>query len=230
MIALFTLLTIILLSITVIRIGAIALELTGVSAEIASFQAQSAFCAAGFTTSESETVVAHPVRRRIVRVLILLGSAGITTSMATLVLAFINESTRDILRRGGILLVGILILLLFSRSKQVYVVMRRLISRALKRWTNMHIYDYEQLLGLSEGYTISRLKLKHNSHLADKKLSELKLEQEGVLILAIYRKIHRKECFIGRLSGDTMIEPADTLICYSHQEVASSLLEKHGSV
>jgi len=49
MIALFTLLTIVLMPIIVVRIGAIALELTGLSPEIASFQAQSAFSGAGFT-------------------------------------------------------------------------------------------------------------------------------------------------------------------------------------
>ncbi|MBU3958657.1 MAG: potassium transporter TrkA, partial [Candidatus Omnitrophica bacterium] len=66
MIPLFGLLTIIVLSIIVVRFGAIALELTGLSPEIASFQAQSAFSGAGFTTSESETIVTHPLRRRII--------------------------------------------------------------------------------------------------------------------------------------------------------------------
>ena len=91
MIALISLLIIIALSIIVVRIGAIALELTGLSSEIASFQAQSAFSGAGFTTTESEAMVTHPVRRRIIRILILLGGAGVTTSMATLVLAFVGQ-------------------------------------------------------------------------------------------------------------------------------------------
>ncbi|MFA5411633.1 MAG: potassium transporter TrkA, partial [Candidatus Omnitrophota bacterium] len=107
MIAIFGLLIIILLSIIVVRIGAVALELTGLSPEIASFQAQSAFSGVGFTTLESEAIVTHPLRRRIVRVLILLGSAGITTSMATLVLAFIGQSGRGIVLRGEILVLGL---------------------------------------------------------------------------------------------------------------------------
>lgn len=54
MVALVSLLTIIVLSITVVRIGATALELTGLSRDVAEFQAQSAFSGAGFTTQESE--------------------------------------------------------------------------------------------------------------------------------------------------------------------------------
>lgn len=51
MIALVSLLIIVALPIIVVRIGAIALELTSLSSEIASFQAQSAFSGAGFTTT-----------------------------------------------------------------------------------------------------------------------------------------------------------------------------------
>ena len=40
-----------------------ALKLNGLSAEVATFQAQSAFSGAGFTTSESEAIVSHPLRR-----------------------------------------------------------------------------------------------------------------------------------------------------------------------
>ncbi|MDF2957610.1 MAG: PhoU and TrkA_C domain-containing protein [Candidatus Alkanophagales archaeon MCA70_species_1] len=68
MIALFGLLVVIVLSV-VVRIGAIALELTGLSRDVAAFQAQSAFSGVGFTTSESEFIASHPVRRRIVRIL-----------------------------------------------------------------------------------------------------------------------------------------------------------------
>jgi len=68
MVALISLLTIVVLAIVCVRIGRIALELTGLSSDIASFQTQSAFSGVGFTTSESETIVSHPVRRRIVRI------------------------------------------------------------------------------------------------------------------------------------------------------------------
>jgi len=223
MIAAFTLLTIISLSLVAVRIGAIALELTGLSPEIAAFQAQSAFSGTGFTTTESESLVAHPVRRRIVRVLILFGSAGITTSIAALVVAFVGQTKHDMLIRAQILLVGVLILFLLARSRPIYRLMRVIISRALKRWTRLRVFDYEELLGFGQGYSISRLVVKEESWLRDKKLSELRLEKLGMHILAIYRKVRGREVFIGGLTGDTVIQARDILISYAPEDVSEAI-------
>ncbi|RLF59082.1 MAG: potassium transporter TrkA, partial [Thermoplasmata archaeon] len=95
MYALISLLIVIVVSIIIVKIGAVALEMTGLSRELATFQAQSAFSGVGFTTSESEHVVSHPVRRKIIRILMFVGSAGITSAMATLVLTFINQSPHE---------------------------------------------------------------------------------------------------------------------------------------
>ena len=78
-----------------IRIGSVALEMTGLSREMAAFQAQSAFSGTGFTTSESEYVVSHPLRRKIIRILIFIGNAGIASAIATLVLTFIGQSKEE---------------------------------------------------------------------------------------------------------------------------------------
>jgi len=216
MIALFSLFTIIVLSILVVRIGAIALELTGVSAEIASFQAQSAFSGVGFTTTESEMIVTHPVRRRIVRMLILLGSAGVTSSMAALVLTFIGGTGKDIALRGMELAAGVLVILLITRLRLINVLMKRIVMRALRRWTRLQIYDYEQLLGLGHGYMISRIRIRENSPFCDKRLSELRPE-EGVLVLAITRRENGRETHLGAPHGDTVIRAGDALICYSKE-------------
>ena len=78
MVALIPLFVIITLSIIIVRIGAVALAMTGVSKDLAVFQAQFAFSGVGFTTNKSESVVKHPVRRRIIRLLMLMGNAGLT--------------------------------------------------------------------------------------------------------------------------------------------------------
>lgn len=226
MLALFSLLTIIILSIVVVRIGAIALELTGLSSEVASFQAQSAFSGVGFTTTESEVIVTHPVRRRIIRILILLGGAGITSSIATLILTFIGQTGRSVLIRGGILLCGLGVIFFFARSKYIYRIMKKIIIKALGRWTRLHIYDYEQMLGLSKGYTISRISVKENSWLSNRKLKELNLKEEGMLVLAIYRRVNAEEKYIGIPTGEIEIRPGDVLICYSRQEVSKDLSQR----
>ena len=104
MVAIAGLLTIVILSVTVIRIGSIALELTGLSPEVAAFQAQSAFSGTGFTTSESDSIVTHPVRRKIVRILILFGSVGLTSTIATFLLTFLVESNQSMASRVWMLL------------------------------------------------------------------------------------------------------------------------------
>jgi len=71
-------------SFVVVRIGAIAFQLTGIEWSMAKFQALSCFTSTGFTTKESELITATPQRRRIASVLIVLGHAGFVTMIATL--------------------------------------------------------------------------------------------------------------------------------------------------
>ncbi|MCB1064424.1 MAG: potassium transporter TrkA, partial [Verrucomicrobiae bacterium] len=65
-------------SLVIVRVGSTALMMTGLSWDTASFQSYSAFFGVGFTTKEAELVVDHPIRRRIIRDLILAGNVGLT--------------------------------------------------------------------------------------------------------------------------------------------------------
>jgi hypothetical protein len=107
---------IILISLLVTRAATAALMLTGLSREVSRFQARSALTVAGFTTSESEAVVQHPVRRRIAMTLMLLGNAGLVTVMATLIPAFASADREQALERLGALIVVLAIVVLISRS------------------------------------------------------------------------------------------------------------------
>src|SRR4030043_165931 len=75
--------SVLIVSFIVVRIGAIAFQLTGLEWSLAKFQALSCFTATGFTTKEAELVTATPRRRRIASVLIILGHAGFVTMIAT---------------------------------------------------------------------------------------------------------------------------------------------------
>ena len=92
MLAIVSLLVIVTLSLLVTRTAAVALTYTGLSHEAARFQARSAFSGVGYTTSEAEDVVNHPVRRRIVMNLMLLGNAGFVTVASSLILTFVSNS------------------------------------------------------------------------------------------------------------------------------------------
>jgi Trk-type K+ transport system membrane component len=111
MIAIATLLLVLALSILITRVARVALIHTGLSRESARFQARSAFTGVGFTTSESEKVVNHPVRRRILLILMLLGNAGIVTALSSLILSFVNvSSTTPLVWRIVLLAAGIVVL------------------------------------------------------------------------------------------------------------------------
>ncbi|HDO19195.1 MAG TPA: potassium transporter TrkA, partial [Thermoplasmatales archaeon] len=121
------------------------------------------------------------------------------------------------------LIVGLVIIFLFARSKMIDRGMRWLIKRALEKLTNLRIYDYEQLLGLSRGFSIGEFEIRSRSWLEDKKLRDLKLDKEGVLVLAIYRKIGKKEKYIGAPRGDTLIKKGDKIICYGPEDALKRL-------
>jgi hypothetical protein len=142
MIAIATLLVVATMTLIVNRVGAIALTATGVSTEVAHFQARSALTGVGFTTSESEHIISHPVRRRIVLSLMLVGNAGLVTIIATMVVGFAGEGdTSGVLARVGTLVGGLVVILLAARSRTIDKLLSRLIIAALRRFTRLELRD-----------------------------------------------------------------------------------------
>jgi hypothetical protein len=92
--ALISLIVIIALSMLVVRVGAVASTMIGLSREIASMQALSAYSRVGFTTEEAEETVAYPARRRVIKNLMRLGNVGLVTSVTSLVLSFTEPTAR----------------------------------------------------------------------------------------------------------------------------------------
>ncbi|RKY85461.1 potassium transporter TrkA [candidate division KSB1 bacterium] len=224
MTALISLMGVITISLIVVRVGTVALTMTGLSRQIARFQAQSAFSGVGFTTSESEHVVNHPTRRQIIRVLILLGNAGIVSAITSLLLSFSTaENTGEQLFRLGIIAVGLLVLWRIAHSDWVDRHISKLIRKALLRWTQLRVYDYEQLLKVRSGYVIANLLVEEHEWLVNRKLSELQLNHEGVLVLGVERK---DGTYIGGPRGATMRYPGDTITCYGREEALRQLSER----
>src|SRR3954454_272995 len=138
MVALISVLVIVLLSLIVTRVATVALSLTGMSRESARFQARSAITGVGFTTSEAEDVVSHPLRRRIVGILMVLGSAGVITAVGSLILSFGGAHNHQRTMRAVILVAGLAVLWVVSRSQWVDYRLSRLIGRVLS-WRGYHV-------------------------------------------------------------------------------------------
>ena len=90
MVALISLFLVLVLSMIVVRLGSVALRMTGMNEGSARFQARSAFTGAGFTTTESEQIMSHPMRRKIVSLLIVGGNVGIVAASSTGILSVIG--------------------------------------------------------------------------------------------------------------------------------------------
>lgn len=195
------------------RIATVALSLTGMSRESARFQARSAMTGVGFTTRESESILNHPVRRRIVMWLMLLGNAGIVTIVATLMasLVNINQQVTGVGRSVTVLSLGVFILFWFANSRWIDRWMSHAIEYALRRWTQLDVRDYVSLFRLSDGYAVSEIQVDLHDWIANKTLAELRLPSEGVLVLGIQRL---DQTYVGAPNAKTMIFSGDLLILY----------------
>lgn len=221
MVALISLFIILILSILCTRIVTVALTLTGLSREAAQFQAVSAFTGAGFTTTESEKIVNHPVRRRIILLTIRLGNVGLVTTISSLILTFVQPNgTREEITRLFLLLIGLTILWVVATSHWIDHHLSRFINWALQRWSDLDTHDYASLLRLSGEYRVVEIQVQSGDWLVDKSLAELNLNQEGALVLGIYRANGN---YIGAPTGETVIHPDDMLILYGRSPLLVEL-------
>lgn len=221
MLAAVSLFVIITLSALVTKVAAIALMHTGLSTEIAKFQARSAYTGSGYTSQESEKLMNHPVRRKIVYMLMLIGNAGIITTLSSLMLTFLLPNNRSSLVYSLIFIVVALSTLWFAiKSKVVDRWLSKMIDRALKKYTNIDVKDYAAILHLSGEYQISELRVRKTSWLAGKTLLELDLKSEGINVLGIQQKEGE---YIGAPGGDDVINAGDVITMYGKAEIFKNI-------
>jgi hypothetical protein len=212
-------------SITITRVATIALTHTGLSRETARFQARSAFTGVGFTTSEAEKVVGHPVRRRILMLLMLLGNAGIVTAVSSIVLTFVDShGERNWLLKVVLLVAGVALLWTAAYSHWLDRHISHLVRKALKRWTDLDVRDYAGLLHLGGDYSVHELQVRDSDWMAGHTLAELGLREEGVMVLGVQRTDGE---FLGAPTGRTKIRPNDTVLFYGRDKSLADL-DKRG--
>ncbi|MFO7764888.1 MAG: TrkA C-terminal domain-containing protein [Pelovirga sp.] len=217
------LLTVLGLSMVVTRMATIALAKTGLSYTAAEFQARSAFTGTGFTTQETESVVTHPVRRRIIMFLMLLRSAGIVSILLSLILSFMGTEESDRMIRLLWLLGGILMLWLLSKSTFVDRGITAIMNWALRNSPELGARDYVSLLQLSGDYLIRELGLKEGDWLVDKQLRDCDLFEEGISVLGIHRE---EGGYVGVPKPDTRLYPGDRVVLYGRSQTISELDER----
>ncbi|HUU30808.1 MAG TPA: TrkA C-terminal domain-containing protein, partial [Phycisphaerae bacterium] len=198
-------------TILAVKIGTIALRLTGMEERRASFQALSAVTGTGFTTREAEMVMVDPRRRRIIGILMVFGNAVLVTLISLLVTVFMSRAEwfeipvrLVLLALGGVLIYALLHMRGFTGRIKGWLYR--------KMMTRMRIQEHLvcEVLALAEGYGVAEVWVRPELPFAGKTLAEARLREQGMLVLAIRRE--------GRVlpspSGDERILPEDRLICY----------------
>jgi hypothetical protein len=224
-----SLLLVLVMSLVITRIATVALTLTGMSQPVAQFQARSALTGAGFTTSESERITTHPVRRRIVLALMLIGNTGLVLG-ASFVILLLSRGEDDVGARSqqfGLLLGGLLALYVVARSAWVERALRRFIEGVLSRHTDLAQRDYGSLLRLGGEYRVAELAIAEGDWMAGHDLAELELMKEGVLVLGITKQ---DGTYVGAPRSHQRIEVGDVVMLYGSEDEIAALDRRRAGV
>ena len=191
-------------SFIIVRIGAVAFQLTGLEWSLAKFQSLSCFSGTGFTTKESELITGDPRRRRIASILIVLGNAGIVTMIATAASA-LNPDQVLIARFSEsflpfsipvpmvpwvnliVIILGLLVIYKVSTNRKIAGKFTRYLRKRIRKKDLLKPVSFEELLFLTAGFGISRIEVCEGSPLIDKTLIESDLRKKDITVLAIVR-------------------------------------------
>ncbi|HLI24138.1 MAG TPA: TrkA C-terminal domain-containing protein [Acidimicrobiales bacterium] len=220
MVAIASLLLVIALSLLITRIATVILSATGMSRSAARFQARSAFSGTGFTTSEAEQVVDHPLRRKVIGTLMLLGNAGIVAAASSTILGFRGGGVGQAWWRILELVAGLFALVMISKSSWVDQRLTATIGSLLHRFTDLPTRDLASLIDLGGSYAINELAVDGGDWVADRALGDLALRDEGVVVLGLNR---RGAGYLGAPTARTVVRAGDVLIVYGRQELLNEL-------
>lgn len=187
----------------ILWLGSIALEATGMERSKARFQALSALSGTGFTTRESESIVDHPRRRRIVSWLIFLGSVGITTFILIMILYVRAGIMAPTLIHIGIILVSILIIILL-----IWTGMINKLTNVIIHWLHKAtVSTTEEILHRLGDYGIARFKIDEATGLT---IGNTKFKARNITILAI----ERGNKVLSLPKDEEAVLAGDYLLCY----------------
>jgi len=152
-----TIIAVLSFSVLVIRIGGVALQQTGLPVDVARFQALSVFTGCGFTTTESESIVNYPVRRKIALGLMVIGNIGLVGMLSTIVVSFVGADgdSTTVIKQMIWLAGGVAVILVCLFNKRIDDAMCRMIGAGLQRYTPIGDLGYTRVLQMKDGWSIS---------------------------------------------------------------------------
>jgi len=209
------------ISFLIVRAAAIALMMTGLDHKRSIFQALSAFTGTGFTTKEAEKVINHPLRRKIIIWLMILGNAGIVTVIITATSSLIKIKGYGIPLHLIIMLAGIYIVYRIGTSKGFIRKWESFIEKKLMKLSHFEEETVEDLLHLIEGYGLVQVLIKKNSPIAGLLLSECTLCREDTVFIGI----ERDKKWIPIPKDQEKINEGDKLVLYGNLQKMRDLIK-----
>ncbi len=220
------LLATLIISMIAVRIGAVAFNLTGLEWKVAKFQALSCFTGTGFTTRESELILASPRRRRIATYLVIIGHAGFVAMIATfansirpsqvltqLDLPFLRSFVPPQLLPLINLLIITAAVFALVRFLPHTAVARKVTILAKKKLIGKKIIlqeKFEEIFIAPGGFGVSRVNIEESSPLSGQTLAEADLRKHGITVLVIERGLTT----IANPPANTRIQIGDVLLCF----------------
>lgn len=209
------------ISFIVVRLGALMLELTGVPWEHAKFQALSAFTNAGYTTRESEEITRHPLRRRIASILIVLGNAGLITTVGSFATSLAQPQPVRAVVNLFVIILGIAVLGWIAHRPRFTRSLHRHARQWLMRRYPIESWAPDEILHLDRGYVLTKFALARDSRAVGQTLRRLRLKQHRIQVLAVERDHH----FEAVPDGEFRLQAGDEVIVYGDRETVARLLQ-----
>ena len=199
-----------------VRAAAVALEITGLDKDTAIFQALSAFSGTGFTTHEAESIVNHPIRRKIVLLLMVLGTAGVATVIITSTSHFVTTDGYQVSIDALIILVGIYLLYKIATYKGFIKGWERFIEAKLVKLPSFAWKaQIESYFHQSEDNGLVRVIITEDSPFIGKSLLESGLSTERLQV----QSIERGKSWIPLPKTEERIQEGDRIVVYGTLEV-----------
>jgi Trk K+ transport system NAD-binding subunit len=144
----------------------------------------------------------------------------LVTAVATLIITFANADRSQALERLGTLVVALALVYVLARSPRVDRGLSRVIAMGLERFTDLDARDYAQLLHVGGDWAVAQLGVRVGDWTANRTLRELRLRDEGVVVLGI--EVADGE-YLGAPPFETVVEPGTTLLLYGRRRRIAEL-------
>jgi len=213
MYAVATFLVVAVITIAFTKLSTGALMATGMPPELAAFQARSAFSGAGFTTTEAENVVNHPIRRKIIGTTMLVGSLGTPTLVVSVLIGMLAPGPGSTTQRVLVTISGSFLIVMAVVNKPVQRWLTGVGDRYIRRHLLPALDEHrEELLVLSEEFAIQSVRLDAAVD-ATRSLRGLEHALPGATVLAV----RRGDEFVGEPPVDIDLTEGARLIFYGRR-------------